>query len=39
VILEAGFICSPSEFEWLSDDESQTELARSIARAIVQYFS
>jgi len=39
VILEAGFICSPSEFEWLSDDNSQTELARSVARAIVQYFS
>jgi len=39
VILEAGFICSPAEFEWLSNDESQTELARSIARAIVQYFS
>lgn len=39
VIIETGFICTPSEFEWLSDDESQTELARSIARGIVQYFS
>jgi uncharacterized lipoprotein YddW (UPF0748 family)/N-acetylmuramoyl-L-alanine amidase len=38
LILETGFICSPSEYEWLSDNEMQTELAKSIARAVVHYF-
>ena len=39
LILETGFICSPSEYEWLSDDRMQAELARSIARAVIHYFS
>lgn len=39
VILETGFICSPTEYEWLSNDQMQTELAQSIARAVVHHFS
>ena len=39
VILETGFICNPTEYEWLTDDEAQNELARSIARALIHYFS
>ncbi len=39
VILETGFICDPSEYEWLTNDEAQNELAQSIARAVEHYFS
>lgn len=38
LIVETGFICNPSEFEWLVDDMGQGELARSVSNSIVNYF-
>ncbi len=38
VIFETGFICNPGEFAWLTDNSSQTELARAITGAIINYF-
>ncbi len=39
VLIECGFICNPFEFEWLADDTSQSKLAASIARGVVNYMS
>ncbi len=37
VLLEAGFVPNPYEFEWLIDDKEQSRLVRVIAEAIVEY--
>ena len=39
LLLEGGFVPNPTEFEWLSDDNAQTQYAKSIAGAIARYFS
>ena len=38
LILETGFICCPTEFEWLVNETSQTQLAASIASSLVDYY-
>lgn len=38
ILLETGFVPNPQEFEWLTDDDEQTLLAKSIAEAITAYF-
>mgnify|MGYP001253799079 CR=1 FL=1 len=38
VLLETGFVPNPSEFEWLTDEQEQARLAKSIAEAITEYF-
>ncbi len=39
IIYEAAFMPNPSDFEWLISDESTTNLANTLADAIVSYFS
>lgn len=39
VLVEQAFICSPEDFEWLSRDSHQNELANALANAITAYFS
>ncbi len=39
LIYEAAFMPNPSDFEWLISDESSTEIANTLAKAIVSYFS
>ena len=38
ILVETGFVPNPDEFEWLTDENQQTALARSLAEAIVEYF-
>lgn len=38
VLLESGFVPNPNEFEWLTDENEQAMLARTISQAIVRYF-
>jgi len=38
-IIECGFICNPTEFEWLASDSGQTEIAGALSRAVMNYFS
>jgi N-acetylmuramoyl-L-alanine amidase len=38
VLIETGFICNPVEYEYLSKDENQKEMAEKIGNAIEQYF-
>ncbi len=38
VLIETGFICNPVEYEYLSKDENQREMAEKIGYAIEQYF-
>jgi len=38
ILLETGFVPNPQEFEWLTDEEEQTRLAKNIAEAITAYF-
>ena len=39
ILIESGFMPNPTEFEWLTNDYSQTILAKITADTIVQYFS
>lgn len=39
ILVETGFVPNPEEFEWLTDGYGQNQVAVSISRAIVQYFS
>ena len=34
VLLELGFMINPEEFEWITDDASQKELARALAKGV-----
>ena len=38
-LIETGFVPNPNEFEWLTDDNAQTQLAKSISQAIAAYFA
>jgi len=38
ILIESGFVPNPYEFEWLTGEQQQAELAQSLARSIVQYF-
>ncbi len=39
MLIECGFVPNPVEFEWLTDDAAQQKLMKTIAQAIVKYFS
>jgi uncharacterized lipoprotein YddW (UPF0748 family)/N-acetylmuramoyl-L-alanine amidase len=39
LLLETGFVPNPIEFEWLSEESSQTQLAEELAKAILAYFA
>ena len=39
VLLELGFMINPWEFEWITNPQEQTKLARAIADGIVEWFS
>ncbi|NLO41022.1 MAG: family 10 glycosylhydrolase [Ruminiclostridium sp.] len=39
MLFECGFVPNPVEFEWLTDEAGQKELMKTIAQAIVKYFS
>jgi N-acetylmuramoyl-L-alanine amidase len=38
VLLELGFMTNPTEFEWVSDPQSQKKLADALAEGIEQWF-
>jgi len=38
ILVESGFVPNPNEFEWLTDENEQLALAKTIAKAIVEYF-
>ena len=38
IILETGFLCSPSDAEWLADNDAQNTLASAIAKGILVFF-
>ena len=38
VLIETGFVPNPAEFEWLVGTSSQAAIAKSIAKAILEYF-
>ena len=37
-IVECGFVCCPSEFEWLANDADEARFARALADAVCEYF-
>ncbi|MEL6813924.1 MAG: N-acetylmuramoyl-L-alanine amidase [Cyanobacteria bacterium J06598_3] len=39
VLLELGFMINPEEFEWITDEESQRELARTLAQGVEAWFA
>lgn len=39
LLIECGFVPNPTEFEWLTDAAEQQKLMKTIAEAIVKYFS
>ncbi len=39
MLIECGFVPNPVEFEWLTDEASQQKLMKTVAQAIVKYFS
>lgn len=39
VLIESGFVPNPNEFEWLTDEEEQNKLVRSLTEGILKYFS
>lgn len=39
ILLEAGFVPNPLEFEWLVSDKKQKELVKVIADSLVEYYS
>jgi N-acetylmuramoyl-L-alanine amidase len=39
ILIEAGFVPNPNEFELLISDYEQTRLAKSLADGIVKYFA
>lgn len=38
ILLELGFLSNPEEFEWITNQQEQRKLARSIAHAIQDWF-
>lgn len=38
VLLELGFMINPTEFEWITDENSQKELARTLADGLEAWF-
>lgn len=38
-LIETGFVPNPTEFEWLTDDVSQSQLAKSLSDAIAACFA
>ena len=38
ILLELGFLSNPEEFEWITNQQEQRKLARSIAHAIKEWF-
>ncbi len=38
VLLELGFMINPTEFEWITDENSQKELARTLAEGLQAWF-
>lgn len=39
ILLETGFVTNPNEFEWLTDENAQAQLAKNIAESVKAYFS
>lgn len=39
ILIESGFVPNPNEFEWLTNENEQVNLAKSFSEAIVKYFS
>ncbi len=39
LLIETGFVPNPIEFQWLTDDESQTQVAAQLSQRILAYFS
>jgi N-acetylmuramoyl-L-alanine amidase len=39
ILIESGFVANPYEFEWLMNKAEQKRLSKTIADAVVQYFS
>lgn len=39
ILLEAGFVPNPAEFEWMTDAAEQRKLAESVANAAVSWFA
>lgn len=39
ILIESGFVPNPYEFEWLINKNEQKRLAKTIAEAVLQYFS
>ncbi|NJD02680.1 MAG: N-acetylmuramoyl-L-alanine amidase, partial [Ruminiclostridium sp.] len=39
ILIESGFVHNPTEFEWLTDENEQAKLVKSLANAIVEYFT
>ncbi len=37
-LLENAFVPNPAEFEWLTDEAEQIKLAKTVARAVAEYF-
>jgi N-acetylmuramoyl-L-alanine amidase len=38
VLLELGFMSNPDEFQWISDPQSQQQMAKTLANGITQWF-
>ncbi|MEM9946764.1 MAG: N-acetylmuramoyl-L-alanine amidase, partial [Cyanobacteria bacterium P01_D01_bin.36] len=39
VLVELGFMINPEEFEWITDEASQQELARTFAEGVEAWIS
>lgn len=39
ILVETGFVPNPDEFEWLTDQAGQSNMAKSIAEVIAEYFN
>lgn len=39
ILIESGFVPNPTEFEWLTDQNAQTQLVKSISASILRYFA
>ncbi|HHY63821.1 MAG TPA: N-acetylmuramoyl-L-alanine amidase, partial [Clostridiaceae bacterium] len=37
-LLENAFVPNPIEFEWLTNEAEQVKLAKTVAKAVVEYF-
>lgn len=38
ILLELGFMINPEEFEWITDEREQKELAKTLAQGIKEWF-